>query len=121
MEKNSLNLWIPQPGPIFSTYSFYNFCDLFDLLDLAVKPNGNKVGCVSAVPSRRDTQSSIHFQNPSHAPIYNPLRLQLAANVLLPSMIQPGGNEEQEEKILVDHGKFFPVFEEDDDDDTGRD
>lgn len=37
--------------------------------------------------------------------------------MLLPSMIQPGGEEDQNEKIIVDHGKFFPLVEEDDDDD----
>ena len=69
------------------------------------------------MPSRRDTQASINI--PSDSALYGPLRIQLAANMMLPSMIAKGVDEEdyEEQRPMIDHGKFFPVVDEDDDDD----
>jgi hypothetical protein len=79
--------------------------------------SSNKVGCVTTVPSRRDTQISIH--TPSASAIYGPLKVQLAANMMLPSMITKGGEEEHEEqKPIIQHGKFFIVVDEEDDEGT---
>ena len=68
------------------------------------------------MPSRRDTQASINI--PSDSALYGPLRIQLAANMMLPSMIAKGVDEEdyEEQRPMIHHGKFFPVVDEDDDD-----
>uniref|UniRef100_A0A914EES8 Uncharacterized protein n=1 Tax=Acrobeloides nanus TaxID=290746 RepID=A0A914EES8_9BILA len=77
----------------------------------------NKVGCVTTVPSRRDTQVTVNI--PSDSALYGSLRIQLAANMMLPSMIAKGVDEEdyEEQRPIIEHGKFFPVVDEDDDED----